>query len=160
MDINNYTFNELEISWALIKRAIPVHLSKSRLKRKYFLEICKEMNSSGTINGFERLLYNHGLDNPPIAKNNQIQIRKNRISADFTDKVHKLLPAQPWKPGTHKIIAKQLSCSESDIYKAVNILVESGLRLRQKDGIIYNLKGDIIEIDMERVDKETLKLKE
>jgi hypothetical protein len=38
--------------------------------------------------------------------------------------------------------------------------VKTGRRFKQKDGIIYDNKGQIIEIDNDRVDSETMKLKE
>ena len=150
----------MELSWELIKNVIPVQFYKSKLKRDYFLKICEQMNATGNIVGYERLVNGFGINNQKIVVNRPRQTNENTITVEFIEKVNQLLPSQPWKPGTHKQIAQKLSCKESEIYQAVSILVKSGRRYRQKNGILYNEKGEIVEIDAERVDEATLKLKE
>lgn len=160
LDLGKYNFAELELSWELIKNVIPVQFYKSKLKRDYFLKICEQMNATGDIDGYERLVNSFGINNQKIVVNRPRQTNENTITVEFIEKVNQLLPSQPWKPGTHKQIAQKLSCKESEIYQAVSILVKSGRRYRQKNGILYNEKGEIVEIDTERVDEATLNLKE
>lgn len=160
LDLSKFNYDELTISWTLIKTVIPTQFSKSKLKRSYFLNVCEEMNVGKDIKGFERLTHNFGINNESIIVHSPKQRNDNNITTEFIDKVDSLLPSQPWKPGTHKLVSKQLNCSENEVYSAVNILVKSGRRYRQRDGIIYSLDGKIISIDQDRVDIDTLKLKE
>lgn len=161
LDLFSYNSNELEKSWDIIKTVIPIQFNKSKLKRCVFLDICREMNKENGIQGFERIENNFGLStNLRFHKSKAIQRQKTELSEVFIDKVNSILPKQPWKPGTHKIIAKELGSPISSIFEAVEILIKKKLRYRQKDGIIYDENGVIIEIDESRVDSQTLKLKE
>lgn len=160
LDISKFNYDELSISWTLIKTVIPTQFSKSKLKRSYFLNVCEEMNEANNIKGYERLTHNFGINNENIVTHRPKQRNDNNITSEFIDKVDSILPSQPWKPGTHKLVSKQLNCSENEVYLAVNILVKSGRRYRQRDGITYSLDGKIVNIDQDRVDIETLKLKE
>ena len=77
---------------------------------------------------------------------------------DFALKVHELLPPQPWKPGCHLAVIKELKCTTRDYSQAVSLLVEEGLRNNQKDGVVYDNEGNVLCFDHERVDPETLEL--
>lgn len=161
LDNTKFNFQELEKSWDEIKEVIPSQFAKSKLKRTTFLSLCKEINKENNIMGYERIIHNSGLSN---GRTNTIRKSTNNseknITFDFVKKVDELFPDQPWKPGTHKLVADKLSCSELEIFSAVNILIKSGKRYRQKDGVIYDKKGKIVDIDKERVNEKTLKLKE
>ncbi|MEZ4772516.1 MAG: AIPR family protein [Bacteroidia bacterium] len=159
LDNKKFTFQELEESWGLIKTVISSQFSKSKLKRGTFLQLCEEINKANNIKGYDRLIHNFGINNQKFIVQKRGYKSENNITADFIEKVDSIFPQQPWKPGTHKLIAKQLSCTESEIFSAVNILIKSGKRYKQKDGIIYDKSGRVIEIDKERVDEKTLKLK-
>jgi AIPR protein len=65
--------------------------------------------------------------------------------------VERLLPPQPWKPGVHRLVAKQLGCMTKQAYIATQMLINRGVRFRQADGIVYDPLGRIIAIDPERV---------
>lgn len=160
-DLLKYNNTEMNISWDILKIVLPTQFNKSRLKRSVFLEICKEMNKENNIKGYERLENNFGLAlNPPRNFVTKRGINKIELTTDFIEQVNLLLPNQPWKPGTHKIIATQLKCPIYQIFDAVEILIKDKKRFRQKDGITYDEDNNIIKIDETRVDLETLKLKE
>ena len=162
-DLSKYNNAEMNISWDILKIVLPTQFNKSRLKRSVFLEICKEMNKENNIKGYERLENNFGLAlNPPrnFVRKPKLTINKIELTADFIEQVNLLLPNQPWKPGTHKIIADKLKCPIYQIFEAVEILIKDKKRFRQKDGIIDDEDNNIIKIDETRVDLETLKLKE
>ena len=161
MDNAQFNFQELEESWSKIKGVVSSQFTKSKISRAAFLSVCKEINKANDIKGYDRLVYNYGVNNENfiIQKRTHKHIVKD-ITSEFLNQLDSLLPEQPWKPGTHKLIAKELSCSESEIFSAVEILIKTGKRYRQKDGIIYDKKGVIVEIDKERVDETSLKLKE
>ncbi|WP_175692984.1 AIPR family protein [Burkholderia ambifaria] len=84
----------------------------------------------------------------------------SKINDEFVSQVKELLPPQPWKVGMHISICRTLKCSPKNVYQAVDILVSRGDVLRQKDGVLYDLDGKIVEYDAGRVDPITLKLKE
>jgi len=77
-------------------------------------------------------------------------IKHRTISSEFLDKIDSLLPKQPWKPGIHLQIAKEIGCNATKVSNAINTLIASGRRNRQVDGIVYDVNDDIIAIDLER----------
>lgn len=161
LDLNQYDKQELELSWDIIKDVISPQYSKSKIKRGTFLKMCEDMNSNYNTQGYERLVNNFGINNEkyiaPKFKFDKSE-KVNNISNEFIEKIEQAMPRQPWKPGIHKVISVQLSCSEEDVFKAVNILVKEGKLFRQKDGVLYDKYGAIVGIDTERVDEKTFKL--
>ena len=75
---------------------------------------------------------------------------------DFAMTVDRLLPNQPWKPGVHRLVAGQLGCSIKRCQQAIQFLIEQGIRNHQKDGVVYDSEGNIIDYDKERVDIRNL----
>src|SRR5207237_848515 len=73
------------------------------------------------------------------------------VNDTFIELVNSTLPAQPWKPGVHIQVAKQLKAKVSKVSAAIQILVERGTRLKQKDGVVFGKDGSIVAIDQERV---------
>ncbi len=136
-DLNLYTIKELEISWDIIKEIISPQFSKSKIKRGTFLKICEDMASSYQIQGYGRLVNNFGINNekyvaPNLSQKKHFKSGTFSISQDFINKVDEILPPQPWKPGSHKEASEELSCSENDIFMAVNILILEGKGLNKK----------------------------
>lgn len=82
------------------------------------------------------------------------------VDLDFAMLVDRHLPTQPWKPGTHKVVAKKVGCSIRRCYDAIQFLVDEGIRNRQKDGVVYDSDGNVVDYDRERVDPSTLGLAE
>ena len=160
LDAAVVSFDEFEKCWPLVKKYVPFNHSKAKIGGKGFLALCLELNDDGKIKGYERIAKGRGT----IPNNLNAQKSYNKpeyhITDQFIEQVNLLLPSQPWKPGTHKEVASKLQCPVKKIYLAINKLVDLERRFRQKDGIIYDTDGNIIEIDIERVDKNTLKLKD
>lgn len=88
----------------------------------------------------------------------QSAIQRKKVNMDFALKVHELLPPQPWKPGVHREVSVALGCSVKDYFLAVELLIDEGLRNRQKDGVVYDFEGNVLCFDEDRVDPETLEL--
>jgi hypothetical protein len=82
------------------------------------------------------------------------------LTDDFIESVKALLPAQPWKPGIHRKISTQLKCETSACFAAVERLIEDGVVLRQRDGVLYDSEGSVVAFDPDRVDPVTLELRE
>ncbi len=159
-DLNKLTSDEFEKSWLLLKLEMSVQFNRTKIKRGVFITLCKTFSDKYNISGFERI--SKTLTNPvPHKPNKKRNIKpKVELTDEFISQVEMLFPKQPWKPGTHKEIALKLECSEKDIYDATNILIEQGRKYKQKDGVLFDRDGKIVGIDEERVDKETMKLKE
>lgn len=81
------------------------------------------------------------------------------IDEIFIEKVNELLPEQPWPIGTHVNIAKKLNCHSRKVSQAIQKLIASGKRYRQRDGIIYDYNGEILTWDSKRVEMSSLKEK-
>jgi hypothetical protein len=73
------------------------------------------------------------------------------LSEDFIDLVDSTLPPQPWKPKIHVAIASQLKCRPAKVSAAINILVERGKWMAQRDGVVYDKNGVVVAVDNERV---------
>ena len=73
------------------------------------------------------------------------------VDLDFAMMVDRHLPSQPWKPGTHKMVANELGCSAARCWEAIQFLVGQGIRNRQKDGVVYDPEGNVVDYDRERV---------
>ena len=157
-DVKKLTYEELEGSWKLIKELIPFQFSKSKIKRNTLLELCMKLNQDGKIKGFDRLLHNSGLNLDLPKPKKEFKPKEIIISSDLMEKVDLLLPTQPWRPGTHKLIATEMKCSVGEVYEAVRLLIALDRRFKQKDGVVYDKEGNVIDIDTTRVDPNTLKL--
>ena len=85
--------------------------------------------------------------------------RSTVVTDEFALRVNELLPNQPWKPGAHRQIMRALGCSQDEYFAATRILIELGLRNRQRDGVVFDKNNKVIAVDEERVDPETLLLR-
>ena len=160
LDLNKLTMDEFEKSWTLLIAELPAQFTRSKIKRNVFISLCKTLCDKYNISGIERISKAFTNPVPHITKRKKILNSKTEPTEEFINQVEMLFPKQPWKPGTHKEVALKLDCSEKDIYAATNILIEQGRLLRQKDGVLFDKEGNIVEIDKERVDIITMKLKE
>lgn len=85
-------------------------------------------------------------------------LSKEMLTPEFIEKVASALPPQPWKVGMHHGLIKYLGCSPNHYKSAVQLLIQQGRIFEQKDGILYDTKGDIVGFDVERVDPQTLSI--
>ena len=77
------------------------------------------------------------------------------LPKEFIDSVDAILPSQPWKPGVHLEIAAQLAYSKKEVSDAIQLLIASGRRHRQKDGVVFDQNGAILSTDPDRVGTDT-----
>lgn len=70
---------------------------------------------------------------------------------EFVSIVNTLLPNQPWKPRIHVEIASKLDCLASKVSRAIQQLIADGKRYAQRDGVVYDSNGRVLEVDPERV---------
>ncbi len=156
-DLAKYTDDELNLSWQLMKSLPSENNIKAKARKSYLICLCKEATSKWQIKNIQRI--EKGILFNDIPKKNDLTAKPNEITMDFAMKVYKLLPPQPWKPGVHREIVKQLNCTNSEYFDSVELLINEGLCNVQKDGVVYDDNGNVICFDEERVDSETLELK-
>ena len=77
---------------------------------------------------------------------------------DFAMKVDKLLPKQPWKPGAHLEVAERMGRSVKDVRRAIQFLISTGVRNRQKDGVVYDTEGLVLTFDRDRLGEDEVAL--
>lgn len=80
------------------------------------------------------------------------------ITDDFLDRLKAVIPPQPWKPGLHRTLSRELGCDVSTYFSAVERLIEEGVFYHQKDGVLYDGDGNVVSFDPDRVDPKTLAL--
>lgn len=118
LDLSRFTFEELERSWLVLKDLFPAQTSKPKLKRSIFLGLCKEIETSENIKGYDRIAHNSGFNNEPT------------LTPQFIDKVDALLPKDSWKKRVYYSIAYKLDCPVQSVFSAVHTLVKTGRRIR------------------------------
>ncbi len=156
LDLSNYQEIELRKSWDFINSFNINFNIRSKIKRFYFIRLCKQAKEEWGIEGIERLTKGN---NPFINFNRKSKtVTKAEVTLEFAMKVNELLPTQPWKPGVHREIIKKLKCTTSEYFDAVTILIDDGIRNQQKDGVVYDKDGNVLLFDKERVNPKTLQL--
>lgn len=151
-DLEKLTDGELESTWKFLREFDPMILSCNiSEKRSLVASLCEAFSKLHTISGIERIEKLYGaIDKKPV--------KQVKVNMEFALKVNALLPPQPWKPMIHKEITKQLKCDTNQYFAAVKLLIEEGIRNRQKDGVVYDTEGNVITFDPERVDPDSLEL--
>lgn len=71
------------------------------------------------------------------AANTSTSSEKMVVSEETLEKVHHLLPAQPWPTGTHLAVAEQLGLTPSEVRRAMAELTKRGVVHLQRDGVVY-----------------------
>ncbi|MDP9993724.1 hypothetical protein J2W28_004185 [Variovorax boronicumulans] len=122
--------------------------------RRNVVNACIHFANIRGIDGIE-MLKNKPNDFPETPRDRNTAIV---VSEDIVEKIKLSLPPQPWKPGLHKKISAEVGCDIPSYFAAVDRLIEDGTVLRQKDGVLYDLDGNVVLFDPERVNPETLEL--
>lgn len=159
-DVFEYSNSELKKTWSFLSKTHVNPISKAKIKKSYLLTLCQNAVKEWDIKGIERILKGATPDltykRKKIMSNSSV---KKEVTMEFAQQVNLILPDQPWKPGIHKEIISKLNCSQSDYFDAVKLLIDAGERYHQKDGVVYDEEGNVLKIDTDRVDSETLELK-
>lgn len=157
LDLSKYTEDELHLSWEYIKSFFPSN-SYSKIKSSFFKKICIDASVHWNIEDVSRVTRFNNFDVKSEIEGFEDK-KESSIVQELALKVNKLLPPQPWKPGIDKEVIGILKCTRSDYFDAVKFLINEGLRFTQKDGVVFDDDGNVIGFDSDRVDAETLKLK-
>ena len=161
-NLSDYTDLEMRKTWDFMKEMNieTLNTNRRKVKRSIFISICENANLKWGIEGIERFKSTPSISQDKIEPDKVTHYKeRSPITMEFALKVNELLPSQPWKPRVDKEVIEKLNCSRSEYFDAVKLLMDEGLRFRQKDGVVYDEEGNVIAFDEERVDSETLKLK-
>lgn len=121
---------------------------------KKVLAACTKFATAKGISGIEMLLAR----NPNLFRSSLPKKPSTPITDDLLNRIRAVIPPQPWKPGLHRTISRELGCDVSTYFYAVERLIEEGVFYRQKDGVLYDVDGNVVSFDPERVEPETLTL--
>ena len=168
LEFNKFNFSTLD----LLRLDLPDFFKKNLFEESFLFLNELEIQTSEKFEKFsqnkfyswcEELAEKKGIpDLDILIKRHQNQREKGlsveSVSERLTAQVRDALPEQPWKPGVHKEIAKILRVSPRKVGDAINILIERKEVYDQKDGVVYGFDGEVIRIDSDRVNPETLKL--
>lgn len=77
---------------------------------------------------------------------------KGKVDEAILARINVALPPQPWQPGVHRRVAEQLGEQSKVVYQATQQLIESGIRYRQRNGVVFDAKGNIVAVDPVRAD--------
>ncbi|MCF7963908.1 MAG: AIPR family protein [Methylobacter tundripaludum] len=160
IDDESFTTEEIELVLDFIVTTIPDELRRVDWKRKsLFTELCRkaaELFSIANIGVVENSnKFQFGIFNKSLATN---LAPRSTVDMKLALKINNLLPPQPWKPGVDKIVIKELKCTNREYALAINMLIDEGLRNHQKDGVVYDVEGNVICFDKDRVDPISLEL--
>lgn len=122
--------------------------------RDEILRVCREFALDRGLTGYGCLekKWAVGADSGDVSKIRQ------PVSEEFLALLKDAVPKQPWKPGSHREVISHLRCSSNQYFSGINRLIEDGVLLRQKDGVLYDKEGNVAGFDEERVDPLTLSL--
>lgn len=153
-DISHITPAEVERIWRELNRHVT---SGTRMAGwtsfRHVVSVCEQLANTYGIKNVKALTIW-----PPPPPAVRLSTPTKPLTETFVANVKALLPAQPWKPGIHRSITTQLKCKTSDYFAAVDRLIEDGVFLRQRDGVLYDPDGNVVSFDPDRVDPTTLEL--
>jgi hypothetical protein len=144
LDPEKVTKDAILEMWQLVdsQRRIP-SADREFKNQNFILQCCTVAATNYGVNDVEAV----GRQRPATVND---ATRRIKLTEEFISKVNSTLPAQPWKPGLHRVIAGQLGCQQREVSAAITELVSRGLRLQQKDGVVFDAEGKIVAIDTER----------
>jgi hypothetical protein len=67
------------------------------------------------------------------------------LTTAFVDQVDSILPRQPWPQGTHLEVAARLNVEARKVTAAIRQLIDSGRRLEQIDGELFDEGGNAVK---------------
>jgi hypothetical protein len=145
---------EIEVAWNLVLDVSGDNIRRGKPSPSAVLNSCAEASKRFLLSGFEVVGKRDIPSQPLLSSPTPFRSKANAPPATqaplpmdplFVDSVDALLPRQPWQPGIHALVAKQLGCSPSQTSKAIQKLIRDGRRLEQRLGVLYDPNGAIVE---------------
>lgn len=154
-DTSKITPTSVREIWDELNQTVPwERIGGAWTKPNNVVAACKKFATARGISGIEAMLARgpHLFESSPLSKPSP------PITDGFLNKLKAVIPAQPWKPGLHRKMSRELGCDVPTYFSGVERLIEDGFFYRQKDGVLYDIDGNVVSFDPERVDPVTLSL--
>lgn len=153
-DTSTITATSVREIWDELNQTAPwVRIGSVWTSRKKVESACTKFASTRGISGIEMLLARSlNIFEPSLSKS------ASPVSENLLNRLKAIIPPQPWKPGLHRKISRELGCDVQTYFSAVERLIEEGIFYRQRDGVLYDIDGNVVSFDRERVDPDTLTL--
>lgn len=108
-----------------------------RINQDKKIRSIKEISERQKMNEIIReVAESYGLGDFATVEKRKDFLSENEITDEFLELVKAELPKQPWPAGVHKTIAAKLGCTNSKVYRSIDMLIEKGYCRDQKDGVI------------------------
>lgn len=140
------TRSDIAEIWLLVIQISADQTRITKLSQTIVNNCCSEAANKYGLLGLEDV----GRRDIPSAPIQQPGIR-NVLSEDFIAMVDYVLPSQPWKLGVHLEVASKLDCKPHKVSQAIRQLIADGKRNVQKDGVVYDLNGNVLAVDPDRI---------
>lgn len=138
LELNLYSEELVQVTLDEIKGFTEKWSQYSNWRKKTFvIPVCETIAKKYSIDDIETI---------QNRKNPFNNTKKYDISEEFIEKVRMELPTQPWPVGTHTKIAKKINEKTPKVSQAINTLIKRGIFYRQKNGILYDKNGNIVNI--------------
>ena len=138
LDINLYSEEIIQVTLDEIKDFTEKWSQYNNWRKKMFvIAVCEKIAVKYAINDIESI---------QDRKNPFNNTKKYDMTEDFIEKVRMELPPQPWPVGTHTKIAQKLNEETPKVSQAIHILIKRGIYYKQKNGILYDDAGNIINM--------------
>jgi hypothetical protein len=147
LDTAALTDQFLDECWSTVRNAAGT-TGSAKVKEQQFLRIASTVQSKWLVTGNP----NDGRRELPASARAFVPAFKPPRAEDevFLQQVAKLLPPQPWKPGIHLAVARELSVKPQRTRNAIQILIARGIFMQQRDGVVYDSAGNEITRDESR----------
>jgi len=142
------TDSEVTEVWTLISKVSSEYQWNTKVKQSFVQACCGEAAKTFSLAGLAEV-GRRVIKSPPTEG-----LSSALVSPDFLERVNKLLPHQPWKPGVHIEIAKTLGCKSNEVWAAIGQLITQGGWNAQVDGVVYDSAGNVVAVDPERIPRE------
>ncbi|MBK8003957.1 MAG: AIPR family protein [Gemmatimonadetes bacterium] len=121
----------------------------ARLRAALVLDACESAAKQFSLEGVESV-GKRGVLPPHIDKPPRDMVQAPPPSQDLVDDVDRLLPPQPWKVGVHREVAASLGVQDKVVSDVIQLLIASGRRNQQRDGVVYAPDGKVLAVDASR----------
>jgi hypothetical protein len=103
-------------------------------------EACRNFGDLHSLSGSQALK-----DEPTNWTDKESRRRENSpVPEEFLAQVDALLPPQPWPTGIDREVAEKLEVGRNRVHRAITQLMNSGRRVKQIDGVLYDAAGNAI----------------
>lgn len=156
LDLAQVTTRDIEESYDfLYAYARTPNFRKFWTFRRNFLHACQDFSMRNNISGYSFISRRPYITVGDSYRNESLV----EVEESLIERAKQVIPPQPWKPGAHHAVIERLGVDYKTYMRIVDVLVADGFLLNQRDGVLYDLDGNIVRFDEERVDPMTLQLR-